>query len=483
MTDRTDVSPRLSDIADGVLPPDASSYAGDTLAGGDTRARSASLLLRKEWHQNETFRQKPAYRQFRAAYLKALYGHQFSQPGAGTLPGRFPRSGNEESPIVIYRAADSEIPFEHARVCPKGAHMRPVCDLPDLTTDPYARLPMWVTEGEPAYHSRSVRHRYLQTAVQAGRLRSANRPGFALSALELDERGNVAGFRAHLCTYGESVLTSDVLGYELLMQRLSGGRVRRSESEAFQAGLRPAIRLTGPAGRPCDVMNAPPETGFAPLIAFQALVVFRNPRKRGEWRALVMDSVGTGADATDRIDLPPPGDLLARSGNAFEPQTLAGQFDLQEALISHLLESAFGDPQVARGCDPEQSDGYQRFVESLGREQNGTRINLLGVVSDLETLRSTFSFLVVIEDEALLRHPYIADDPVRGPYLAGWMRGSGTTRLRAATFDELEKALAGSNAFSGPSLGLLTLFSELTYALDGWLYQRYPDMPLLLMID
>ena len=483
MTDRTDLSPRLPVVPDDVVSNDASQCVSDTLAGSDTRVRTARLLLRKEWRDNEAFRETPSYRRFRAAYLKALYGHQFRQPGASAAPIRFPRCGSEEHPVIVYRAVDPEKPFEHARFCPEGAHMRPVRDLPDLTPDPYAWLPEWVTEGEPARHTRSVRQRYLQTLSQSDRLLSVNRRGFALSALELSESGHVAGFRAHLCTQGESVLTSDVLGFELLMQRLSGGRNRRPTSEALQSGLRPAIRLTDLSGRPSDVMQASPEGAFSPLIGFQALVVFRNPRKRGEWCALVKDNVGTDQRQAGGIDLPSAGDFLSRSGNASDRHAMAGQFDLQQALISHLLDTVFADPQVARGGNPTHCDGYQRFEESLARDHNGTRINFLGVVSDLETLRSTFSFLVVIEDEALLRHPYIVHDPDNGPYLAGWLRKTNGTNLRAASFVELEKVINGTNTFSSASVGSLTLFSELTYALDGWLYERYPDMPLLLMIE
>jgi hypothetical protein len=305
--------------------------------------------------------------------------------------------------------------------------------------------------------------------------------GFALCGLDLDAKQQVSAYRARLCTYGENCLTSHLLGYQLYARY-------RSERDAGAQGvhddLRPKMRVLG--GAASEVLSLAQDAKFFPLISVQGLVVFRNSATRDNWQILAMERGAKVAAASGFWQFPPAGGFEIYGTESESRLHIKKQFDIRLALIREFLEEVFGDLDMT--CEDQKgareghegSRGFQQVMKSIERETMG--IHFLGVVTDLASLRSEFSFLIVIEDPEIFGLNYLVNDPESGQRIAKWKCGSHESkRIHSLDFDDVRDVLDPGSAWNPSSIGLLKLFADLTRQPDGWLKQRYPGMPELVL--
>lgn len=382
----------------------------------------------------------------------------------------FPTICGERYALLVFTAADAASPFLHRRLGPPTLVERNVRELPDLATN--AGLPEWVKSGP----SGSDRQHYFELLALTRRVRRWNMRGFALSALKLNERFEVTGIEAEMCTYGENCLTSHLLGYQML-KVFEEGRPPVSVRQG-----RPELTWAAVGDEPGAIMmRLKPDESILPLISVQALVVYRDPFDEDEWKLVSMMREGNVAAAAGFWQFPPAGGFEIYGREDEEHDHVLSQFDLRLAIIREFLEEIYGDADMAcehsadASGDHTGSPGFQQVMHSLKNKLMS--IHFLGVVTELVGLRSEFSFVIVIEDPKLLEMTYSVNLENGSSRQARWLRGSHEgKRLMLKPIAEIGTFVKGKT-WNPSSMGMLKLLATVAKDPNSWLRQKYPDFP------
>jgi hypothetical protein len=440
--------------------------------------RSSTVLeAENEWSEMEGVTKSSAYRQWQNELLYESYYLQFGTHGINEGetqgPEFFPIVAGNRYPIICYRAANAKVPFVHSQLS-APLEFRPARELPDLNSSPNMEIPDWVHDGGLGL----LRSRYFELLSYTRRVRRWNMRGFALVGLGLDANRQVTSYRARLCTYGENCLTSHVLGFALYHKYLW-----LLHENTINPGIysRPDVELQKSAEHEeSEVLTIPQDMNFFPLISVQGLVVYR---EGDEWKILVMERADKVAVASGFWQFPPAGGFEIYGTENEKKLYINQQFDMRLALIREFLEEVYGDldmtceNQENSGSGHEGSAGFQKVSAAIDDEK--FNIHFLGVVVDLVSLRSEFSFLIVIEDASLLSLSYLVNDPKGGPpRIAKWKCGSSESkRIHSLSFNKVNEIFEPDMLWNPSSIGLAKLFSAITKDENGWLRTRYPTMP------
>jgi hypothetical protein len=215
------------------------------------------------------------------------------------------------------------------------------------------------------------------------------------------------------------------------------------------------------------------EQGFYPLISVQALVVIKG--RRDDWTALVMQRSQDVAAAAGFWQFPPAGGFEILGSEDEDAFVVRRQFDLRQALIREFLEEVYGDDDLTSAADvnPELvgSPGYRLVMDAI--EDGQLTIHLLGVVTDLVSLRPEFSFLIVIDDPDLRKREYQTET---GNWARWLRRSSEAKRIFEFSIPEVQEHLTSSGPWNPSSAGLFKLFWDALNEPDGWLASRYPSL-------
>jgi len=352
-------------------------------------------VLLQRWADLGKVERSEEYRFWLVRHLQQTLGPQLGDEA-------FPEVGGVVYPVLIHEAATPEQPFTHEPA--KDGLLSPLRDPGEVVyVSGRPQAPDWITS--------DTQRRYFELLVASQSVRRWNMRGFALQSLELDERGRVIGSTSTLSTYGENCLTSHVLGYELMTHFVG-------EEEC----VRPELQYCEQAKEKSLCFSI--EQGFYPLISVQALVVIKG--RRDDWTALVMQRSQDVAAAAGFWQFPPAGGFEILGSEDEDAFVVRRQFDLRQALIREFLEEVYGDDDLTSAADvnPELvgSPGYRLVMDAI--EDGQLTIHLLGVVTDLVSLRPEFSFLIVIDDPDLRKREYQTET---GNW-ARWLRRSSEAK-------------------------------------------------------
>lgn len=399
--------------------------------------------------------------------LKDFYGSSLAH---NAFIDNFPLIEGKRYPLMIFPAYNSELPFKHRQLGPPTLINRTVRELPNDAS--YTDLPEWLTDGP----SGGDRQHYYELLSLTKRVRRWNMRGFALSGLQINERGEVEAIEAELCTYGENCLTSHFLGYQLLNSFIKG------EETANLNYNRPEICWEKASDNPSStVMRLKSDAPFLPLISVQAIVIYRDPHDDDEWQLVAMAREGNVAAAAGFWQFPPAGGFEIYGREDEEHDYVISQFDLRLAIIREFLEEIYGDVDMA--CEHADdasghhsgSVGFQKVMLSIKNQL--LNIHLLGVVTDLVSLRSEFSFVIVIEDPELFQMTYTVKPDNESSRKACWLRGSHEgKRLIPFAVADIKRHIKGKTWHSS-SIGMLKLLANVANNPTGWFRQKYTDFP------
>lgn len=397
--------------------------------------------------------------------------HDFYHPNLSTYPklDSFPTILGKRYPLLIFPASEANLSFRHNQLGPPRLIERTVRELPNSNSQ--SDLPGWVSNGPLG----KIRCDYYWLLSLTGRVRRWNMRGFALSSLKLNARGEVEAIEAELCTYGENCLTSHLLGHQLLSSFLDG----RDPSNAIRN--RPEISWES-VGNPQEatLMRLTSSEPFLPLISVQAIVVYRDPNE-DEWKVVAMLREGDLAAAAGFWQFPPAGGFEIYGREDEEHEHILSQFDIRLAIIREFLEEIYGDVDMA--CEDAEdasshhsgSTGYQKVMQSL--KKGLLNIHLLGVVTDLVSLRSEFSFVIILDDPELFQLSYTVTPDKAKPRKACWLRGSHEgKRLMEFSISDISRHVA-DKTWHCSSVGMLKLLANVSNDSFGWFRQKYQDFP------
>jgi hypothetical protein len=342
---------------------------------------------------------------------------------------------------------------------------------PDTELGDSGTIPEWVASGGGAG---GVRTDYYRLLHETKTVKRWNMRGFELSTMTINSDGRVTHGEAAQITYGQNCLTSHVLGYELYQAFDEGSDARDPLS-----GLRPMMQVV-----PVDdtylvlaTSAGEPPAPFHPMISVQAMVVFRD--EQGTWCTWVMRRSEDVAAMPGFWQFPPAGGFEIFGHEDTDSASVERQFSLEDALIREFLEEIFHDTDMtsedptSRGIAHRVSPGFAKF-KALRQVRPGVSLRFLGVVLDLVSLRSEYSFLIVVEGDELKDFRY----ETQGKQLAYWGAGSSETRkLEDISLEQVVPLLCDArNLWNPSSAGLFALFGELTTDESSWLRQEWPDM-------
>ncbi|MDQ2990316.1 MAG: toll/interleukin-1 receptor domain-containing protein [Pseudomonadota bacterium] len=400
------------------------------------------------------------YQAWQDRTLYALYGSDIER--AALPPGHayFPSVNGKRYAIACYPGALDGAQFTHQRLGKPQVTMREVDLLPDLTLDKRAPVPAWVRRMPGG----AMRQRYFELLSHGKRVRRWNMRGFALSHLEFDADHRVCGYGATLCTYGENCLSSHLLAYDLY----------RCHEDSASPLHRPAFSIAD--ARPDD-------PAFFPLISVQAIILFKeDPEDADSWTLIAMERGAGVAAAAGFWQFPPAGGFEIYGKEDDGPDHVLAQFDMRLALIREFLEEIYGDTEMAcefpgsSSADHTGSDGYQFVLDSLAEQ--GMHIHFLGVVTELVSLRSEFSFAIVIDrirDFSKLK--YLVEP---GNAQARWLKGSSESkRLNKFPVADIARHFQPDKVWNPSSVGMLRLLADCSADQEGWLRRAYPDFPTI----
>ena len=422
----------------------------------------------KELNELDETARSPEFVEWQTDLLKSIYRDILSDLPSSHGIDAFPIIAGVQNPILIFKASGASEQFQHRNYV-KKPFVRRTCRL--LNKKGNICNPEWQLNDNLG----EDRQRYFELLSATQRVRQWDMPGFALTAMYLNNNNEVFEFEAELCTYGENCLTSHLLGNR--MHRAFREQESPENARQFVSEGRPQLIMRKVDTYPERVMVVlASSTDFHPLISVQAMVVYRDLAKETVWKVVAMERGSQNASAAGVWQFPPAGGFEIFGSETDEQDLYEQRFDLREAIIREFLEEIFGatemdstGPEMAK-WDLENSQGYRDVAESIRRDR--LHIHLMGVVMDLVSLRSEISFLIVIDDPTLTNLKYGNSQ---------WLAGSAENkkgRLKSFPLADIERKLR-ARKWHSPNLGMFKLLADLSEDKAGWLRQKYKDFPAL----
>lgn len=430
------------------------------------------------WAEMINVIKSPEYRAWQDDYLYRIYKSQKQKTeNNNNGPIFFPTVAGTRYALVCYFASLGDSKFEHTQLSTSQPIMRSPRELTDLNILDSV-IPEWVSNGEFGL----LRTKYFEILSYTRLVKRWNMRGFSLERLILNSQKEVLGYKANLCTYGENCLTSHILAYEIYKEYIN-----KNSDFDFIKTLRPEIKLFNNGDQQLnDVLTINAADDFFPLISVQALVVYRTVKENNNWQLLVMERSSKCAAVPGFWQFPPAGGFEIYGTEDEDDFHIKQQFDMRLAVIREFLEEIYGDADMT--CDDqnaskaahEGSFGFQQVMKSI---ENGTmNIHFLGVVTELISLRSEFSFLIVIDDPDIIGMRYQVNLPDGKQRFAQWMCGNEESkRIYSIKFNDVTDLLCQPYLWNPSSIGLLIIFANLLNKDNGWLSNTYPTMPKILL--
>jgi hypothetical protein len=437
---------------------------------------------KNQWKEFSADTMKPEYAEWQGRFLQEEH-----QDFLGTITAKskdtpcFPSVGNKQYPIVCYRSSKDICKMSNYQDIfgdkYEEANLRRVVINDDGTVSPEN----WPEIGK---EEKKIRDSYSAMLQRAGLVRLWNLPGFALTELRFNESLEVISAQAELITYAQNCLTSHVLGYELYMhapKEVTSRSKHGHDKNSKMSELRAQISLEEGQASPSEYSVVTP-SNFHPLISVQALVIRQPTTDKDPWRVLVMQRSSDVAAAAGLWQFPPAGGFEVFGAQDLSKHAVGPQFSIKDALIREFFEEVFGDSDLTSESEEIASSalrgnkGHQAFENWL---KNGAiSLYFLGVVTEFVSLRSEFSFLIVIEKiDEISSLSYASSEKKT----AQWLRGSGeNSEFMELTFAEVQERLKNPEFPWNPSsFGLAKLFADLSSDRDSWLCTKYPEIPEL----
>lgn len=235
--------------------------------------------------------------------------------------------------------------------------------------------------------------------------------GFALRQIVCNNIGNAEVIETVVANYGQNVVTSHILEWELY-QFFNSKRKKRSLPEPTEAAriLKQLPRRAAYHAGQTEVMDtvlAPPESVY-PMLSLQAMVVYRDKTKNGHpWGIVTAKRSQTVVSKRGYVQFQPAGTFETYgTGNGCDDDEslLRDGFNVRMALFREYAEELFNQEHL--DVRPDSRDARvavmrNEFVEDLVRliASSKASIDYLGIAIDLSSLRPEISFLIVVEDE------------------------------------------------------------------------------------
>lgn len=222
--------------------------------------------------------------------------------------------------------------------------------------------------------------------------------GYALNELKFDNDNNVTSFTANLCNYGQNLITSHILEYELYkiyLNKRKRKNVLKLEADKILSYL-PCRRKIHNNITIDKIIT----TGInrASLLGVQLLVVFLDSDKK--YKMLIMKRSEDVAVRPGYWQFIPSGgfELFELNVNAF---TIKNNFDVKKAVFREFAEEVFGEKEYEGNGDGNPVENIfnhdkVRFIIDL-IDNGQAHMEFLGSVVDLVGLRHELSFILVID--------------------------------------------------------------------------------------
>ncbi|MEC0090537.1 hypothetical protein [Paenibacillus macquariensis] len=229
-------------------------------------------------------------------------------------------------------------------------------------------------------------------------IRRPNLAGFVLESLNLNESGQISGFKAKIATYKLNVATSHVLEYELYLvykkyknEFLSCSKDQmikqlKLRNNIHNDQLEEEVLITG--------------KGRYSLLGVQMLVIFIT--EDNEYRALVIKRSEDVAVRPGYYQFVPSGgfEFYEKEINEINTQK---NFDVELALYREMVEEIFGEVEFEHNDKGNPVDNIYKHEKVVSvrswLKEGQAKMEFLGTTIDLVSLRHELSFLLLINDK------------------------------------------------------------------------------------
>lgn len=466
-----------------ISPTRADEIENEVAAKSEIRNQKIRQLATDRWNSINRQVRSAEFRNWQLNYVKSIHAEaiqEFSQRTRLTLP----TIGFTQYPIVCF-TAESGFPGSHTA----NALGRDFDDARHVDIDP--TIPLLPKDMNPGTDlEKNLRNEYFALLTNSGTVTRWNQRGFELSSFEILSDGQIANGRSALITYAQNCLTSHFLGYVHHLayeeDQQIGSQASSEQAHNYiglpQTALIPTIAVTENGAvnylprSAAGGNNSTSSEGafdFHPLISVQALVLFRD---RGEWNVWTMRRSENVSAMAGFWQFPPAGGFEIFGPELADDSEVKRQFNLDEAITREFLEEIYNDSDLtsdnagATMMGIRQSPGFSEFnrLRTLG----DIEVHLCGAVLDLVSLRTEYSFLIVVEDSTSLQNLTYGT--------SGWGRGSSeSSSLHDVPLSELAEMMTDpSHVWNPGSAGMYALFAQLAEDERSWLRLRWPDMCL-----
>jgi hypothetical protein len=226
--------------------------------------------------------------------------------------------------------------------------------------------------------------------------------GFMLDRINLNENGDMIGFKAKTGTYEQNVYSSHILEYELYKTYKKGLKdINQMSADTIisHMPLRQAIHQNVSQR---DVLT----TGVNrySLLGVQVFVVFRH-HIDNEYRVLVIERSEKVATKPGYYQFIPSGGFEIFE-NSDDDEILRNNFSIRKVLFRELIEEAFGEEEYehnVKGVPVENvlnHSSVKSLIKLINKEgdEKSVYFEFLGTVVDLVGLRNELSFILRIDD-------------------------------------------------------------------------------------
>ncbi|WP_442596609.1 hypothetical protein [Neobacillus sp. D3-1R] len=241
--------------------------------------------------------------------------------------------------------------------------------------------------------------------IMRGTIRRPNLVGFELDEYVLNDKNEITGFKANVCQYKHTVLTSHILEYELF-KTYKKTKMKLTHLSKDEIVKKLPYRNQIHKGQTNNDLIIKGHNRHS-LLSVQMMVVGFH-EKYNQYCTLIFKRSKEVAIKPNYWHIIPAGgfEIFEKEGTV-NKYIIKQNFDVELALFRELIEEVFNGKDYEANETGEVNEIIHRHPDIVDLEamlQNGeAKLEFLGNVTDLLSLRPELSFLLVVDNPAFFK--------------------------------------------------------------------------------